>query len=134
VRQEQPSPPVPVSVPTRWVRSSVPGTTRINLIDNTGRRIHLPVVSGDPRTAVRNRVLARDGHRCVIAGCNSRTRLQPHHLIPYAQGGTHDLENLITVCWYHHHVVIHQQGMVIDPESPPQRRTFVRTRPVRAGP
>jgi hypothetical protein len=109
------------------------GTTRINLIDNTGRVSTSPSSRAIP-TAVRNRVLQRDGHRCVIAGCNSRTRLQPHHLIPYSQGGTHDLENLITVCWYHHHVVIHQQGLIIDPESPPQRRTFVRNRPVRAGP
>jgi hypothetical protein len=109
------------------------GTIRINLIDDMGNVSTSPSSRAIPG-AVRNRVLQRDGHRCVIAGCNSRTRLQPHHLVPYSQGGTHDLENLITVCWYHHHVVIHQQGMVIDPESPPQRRTFVRNRPVRAGP
>ena len=109
------------------------GTTRINLIDNTGVVSTSPSSRAIPR-AIRNRVLQRDGHRCVIAGCNSRTRLQPHHLVAYAQGGTHDPDNLITVCWYHHHVVIHQQGMLIDPASPPQRRTFLRTRPVRAGP
>ena len=109
------------------------GTTRINLLDHTGQVSTSPSSRAIPG-AIRNRVLQRDGHRCVIAGCNSRTRLQPHHLIPYSQGGTHDLENLITVCWYHHHVVIHQQGMQIDPQSPPQRRTFLRARPVRAGP
>ena len=109
------------------------GTTRINLIDDTGRVSTSPSSRAIPG-AIRNRVLQRDGHRCVIAGCDSRTRLQPHHLIPYAQGGTHDLENLITVCWYHHHVVIHQQDRQIDPASPPQRRTFLRARPVRAGP
>ena len=109
------------------------GTTRINLVDDLGQVSTSPSSRAIPG-AVRSRVFQRDGHRCVIAGCNSRTRLQPHHLIPYSQGGTHDLENLITVCWYHHHVVIHQQGRAIDPDSPPQRRTFLRTRPVRAGP
>ncbi len=109
------------------------GTTRINLIDDTGQVLTSPSSRAIPG-AIRSRVLQRDGHRCVIAGCNSRTRLQPHHLVPYAQGGTHDPENLITVCWYHHHVVIHQQGRLIDPASPPQRRTFLRARPVRAGP
>ncbi|MEX1004750.1 MAG: DUF222 domain-containing protein [Acidimicrobiia bacterium] len=109
------------------------GTTRINLIDNTGRVSTSPTSRAIPG-AIRNRVLQRDGHRCVIAGCNSRIRLQPHHLIPYSEGGSHDPDNLITVCWYHHHVVIHQQGRIIDLESPPQRRTFLRRRPVRAGP
>ncbi|MFP5332271.1 MAG: HNH endonuclease [Acidimicrobiia bacterium] len=110
------------------------GTVRINFQDEHG------VVSTSPSSraipgAVRNRVLHRDGHRCVIAGCNSRSRLQPHHLIPYAQGGSHHPDNLVTVCWYHHHVVIHQQGRRIDPNSPPQRRTFIReSDPARAGP
>ena len=109
------------------------GTTRINLVDNTGRVSTSPTSRAIPGT-VRRRVLQRDGHRCVIAGCNSRTRLQPHHLVPFSHGGTHDLENLVTVCWYHHHIVIHQQERMIDPASPPQRRTFLRARPARAGP
>jgi hypothetical protein len=109
------------------------GTTRINIIDGTGTVSTTPTSRSIP-TAVRRRVLQRDGHGCVIAGCNSRTRLQPHHLVSYAQGGAHDPENLITVCWYHHHVVIHLQGRVIDPQSPPQRRTFLRNHPSRAGP
>jgi hypothetical protein len=110
------------------------GTVRINFADEYGRVSTSPSSRALPY-AVRRRVLFRDGHQCVIAGCQSRSRLQPHHLIPYSQGGTHDPENLVTLCWFHHHVVVHQQGRKIDPDSPPQARRFVRQRhATRAGP
>lgn len=110
------------------------GTIHINFADNYGQVSTSPTSRAIPGP-IRSRVLQRDGHRCVIAGCTSRTRLQPHHLIPYSQGGSHHPDNLVTLCWYHHHVVIHQQGRRIDPNSPAQRRTFIRERhPARAGP
>jgi hypothetical protein len=109
------------------------GTIRINFADEFGRISTSPSSRAIP-TAVRRRVLHRDGHRCVIAGCEARSRLQPHHLVPFAEGGTHDPGNLVALCWYHHHVVIHRQNRRIDPDSPPQARRFLRTDPTRAGP
>ncbi|HJU52355.1 MAG TPA: HNH endonuclease, partial [Acidimicrobiia bacterium] len=58
----------------------------------------------------------------VIEGCRSRYRLQIHHIFPRSQGGGHHPDNLITLCWYHHHVAIHGMGMEIDPDSPVHRR------------
>lgn len=60
---------------------------------------------------LRRSVLHRDGNRCAIDGCGSRNRLQIHHIIPWSQGGTTDPENLLTLCWYHHHVAIHQHRL-----------------------
>ena len=77
--------------------------------------------------ATRRFLAWRDGG-CTIAGCNSRYRLQPHHIKPRADGGSHDPENLTTLCWFHHHVVVHGMGLRIDPESPPQKRRFIRAR------
>ncbi len=77
--------------------------------------------------AVRHTVAWRDGG-CTIDGCSSRYRLQPHHIRERRHGGTHDPDNLTTLCWYHHHVAIHGQGFRIDPDSPPQRRCLVRAR------
>jgi hypothetical protein len=77
--------------------------------------------------AVRRLVAARDSG-CTIAGCTSRYRLEPHHIIHRSDGGTHDPENLTTLCWFHHHIAIHQQGLSIDPGSPPLRRRLVRSR------
>ncbi len=71
-------------------------------------------------------VLARDGGVCTIAGCVSRYRLQPHHITPWSQGGATDADNLTTLCWFHHHVVIHGRGFTINPSSPPQRRRLRR--------
>ena len=71
---------------------------------------------------LRRFILARDGGVCTIEGCISRYRLQPHHITPWSEGGTTDAENLTTLCWFHHHVVIHGRGYTINPTSPPHRR------------
>lgn len=71
--------------------------------------------------AIRDAVLFRDGG-CTIDGCGSRYRLEPHHIIPWSNGGTHAADNLTTLCWYHHHVAIHGNGYTIDRASPPSRR------------
>ena len=81
---------------------------------------------------LRRFILHRDGGACTADGCQSRYRLQPHHIQPRSQGGSHNPDNLTTLCWYHHHVVIHRNGYHIDPDSPPQRRRFLR--PTTRGP
>lgn len=73
---------------------------------------------------VRALVAKRDGG-CTIDGCSSTYRLEPHHIIPRALGGTNDPDNLATLCWYHHHVAIHKYGRELDPESPAGRRRFL---------
>ena len=74
--------------------------------------------------AIRAFVARRDGG-CVIDGCRSRYRLQPHHVRHRADHGDDDPDNLATLCWYHHHIVIHGLGYHLDPDSPPHRRRFV---------
>ncbi|MCB1151014.1 HNH endonuclease [bacterium] len=48
--------------------------------------------------AQRRAALARDGHRCTTPGCGATRFLEVHHKTPRARGGTHALENLITLC------------------------------------
>ncbi|MFV9673352.1 MAG: HNH endonuclease signature motif containing protein, partial [Acidimicrobiia bacterium] len=76
------------------------------------------------RPRLRRFVLARDDG-CTIAGCTSRYRLQVHHIVEWSDGGVTDAENLTTLCWFHHHVVIHGKGFTIDIDSPPQRRRLL---------
>ena len=71
---------------------------------------------------LRRFVMHRDGAVCTVAGCVSRYRLQVHHIDPWSDGGRTDPDNLTTLCWFHHQVVIHGRGFRIDPSSPPQRR------------
>jgi hypothetical protein len=82
---------------------------------------------------LRRFVLHRDGAACTIAGCTSRYRLQIHHIRSWADGGRTDPENLTTLCWFHHHVVIHGRRFTIDLDSPPQRRRLLRP-PIHAPP
>lgn len=82
---------------------------------------------------LRRWVLHRDGSACTVEGCTSQYRLQTHHILGWSQGGRTDPDNLTTLCWFHHHVVIHGQGFSIDPSSPPHRRRLLRP-PIHAPP
>ncbi|MFZ0493620.1 MAG: HNH endonuclease [Acidimicrobiia bacterium] len=75
--------------------------------------------------ALRRGILHRDGGACTADGCTSRHRLEVHHIIPASAGGPTDPANLTTLCWFHHHVVIHGLGYRIDPDTPPHRRRFL---------
>ena len=92
-----------------------------------GRPVITSTASGAIPPAVRRFVAHRDGG-CVIASCTSRSRLQPHHIIHRTDGGSHDPDNLATLCWFHHHIAIHYHGLHIDPESPPLQRRLMRPR------
>ncbi|MEX1280295.1 MAG: HNH endonuclease signature motif containing protein, partial [Acidimicrobiia bacterium] len=48
-----------------------------------------------------------------------------HHLVPRAHGGPNEDWNLATLCWFHHHVVVHRRGFTIDRTSPPGRRRLL---------
>ena len=48
--------------------------------------------------AIREKVLARDGHRCRAPGCRAIRFLEVHHVRPRQHGGTHRPENLVTLC------------------------------------
>jgi hypothetical protein len=87
----------------------------------TGRTDTIPPV-------IRRFVLWRDMGQCSIAGCHSRYRLQPHHITERHHGGSHHPDNLVTLCWFHHHVAIHQLGYTIDPHSPTHRRRLLSPR------
>lgn len=84
--------------------------------------------------AIRAFVLKRDRGQCAIDGCGSRQRLQPHHIKERHNGGDHHPDNLVTLCWFHHHVAIHQLGFTIDPDSPLTRRRLIGWRPINGPP
>jgi len=56
----------------------------------------------------RRAALERDGHRCratdygLEGGCVGWLPLEVHHVRRRSQGGTHDLDNLVTLCYGHH--------------------------------
>jgi HNH endonuclease len=51
---------------------------------------------------------------CAFPGCDQPASMcQIHHLIPRSQGGPTALHNLITLCAFHHQVVIHRRGWAL---------------------
>jgi len=100
------------------------GSVEVLIDQASGKPLSVGPTSQVIPPKVRRYVLARDGG-CVIDGCGSTYRLEVHHLVPSSQGGPHDPENLVTLCWYHHHVSVHGQRMQLDPGSPPHRRRLV---------
>jgi hypothetical protein len=75
-----------------------------------------PLALGDRKRTVspkmRRHVLHRDG-KCTVDGCPFNYRLEVHHVQPRGWGGDHDPDNLITLCWFHHHVSVHREGLEI---------------------
>jgi hypothetical protein len=114
----------PVIDPATVAALACEGTVEVTGITPDG----VPLAYGRRRRAIparlRRFVLFRDGG-CVADGCDSRYRLQAHHVVPWSEGGRTDPANLVTLCWFHHHVVVHRHGYRIDPDSPAFRRRFL---------
>jgi len=93
----------------------------------------IPMVYGrGARTAppaLKRAVIRRGGGVCEADGCNSRYRLEAHHETPWSQGGSTDPDDLIALCWFHHHIVIHQRGFQIYRHPDHGRLRFRRPRP-----
>jgi HNH endonuclease/Domain of unknown function (DUF222) len=81
-------------------------------ITGKGRPLDLGRRSRTVGRKLRRHVLHRDGG-CTVEGCYSRYRLEVHHVVPWSHGGRTDADNLITLCWFHHHVSAHREGLQI---------------------
>ena len=93
----------------------------------------IPMVYGrGSRTAppvLKRAVIRRGGGVCGADGCNSRYRLEAHHQTPWSEGGSTDPDDLIALCWFHHHIVIHQRGFQIYRHPDHGRIRFRRPKP-----
>ena len=112
-------------------RRGRPGDQRVHRADD---RLHRGAVLDDPRrrrrgpgpgrrrrrpsSAIRRAARERDHCRCRFPGCESR-RADLHHIQHWASGGRTDLDNLISLCPWHHKVV-HDRGYLI--AAPPGGR------------
>jgi hypothetical protein len=89
------------------------GTIETVGVTETGKPLDLGRKQRTIPRKLRRHVLHRDG-KCTVEGCPFTYRLQVHHIQSWAYGGTTDADNLITLCWYHHHVAVHREGLQIE--------------------
>jgi hypothetical protein len=71
-----------------------------------------------------NRQIRRRDQGCRFPGCERIRGTHAHHLVHWAQGGPTDLDNLATLCGYHHRLV-HEAGWKIE-GSPNGELVFIR--------
>jgi hypothetical protein len=53
-------------------------------------------------TPILRQVHLRDRGQCQAPNCQEKRWLQVHHIKPWAHGGGHELNNLLTLCFFHH--------------------------------
>ena len=83
--------------------------------------------------ALKRALMAKYGFRCSADGCDSRRRLQVHHLKPWARGGETNQVDLVVLCWFHYQVIVHERGHEIY-RHPDHGRIRFRKPPPRPGP
>jgi hypothetical protein len=76
-----------------------------------------------PGSAIRRAARERDHGRCRYPGCESQ-RVDLHHIQHWVNGGRTDLDNLISLCPWHHKIV-HDRGYLIA-AAPPGTFSFYR--------
>ena len=62
----------------------------------------------DVPRGTRKNVWQRDRRRCTVPGCRGSRFLHLHHIVPRAEGGSHDPINLTLLCTAHHRA--HHEG------------------------
>lgn len=72
----------------------------------------------DPGWRRRYRILERDGWRCKVPGCTSRSHLNAHHIIFRSHQGEDDEGNLVALCVGHHQAGLHQMRIRCSGRAP----------------
>ena len=81
------------------------------LHDGAGKLLDLGRRRRRPNAALRRAVRDRDKCRCRFPGCESR-RVDLHHIQYWSNGGRTKLDNLVSLCKYHH-MLVHDRGYLI---------------------
>ena len=81
------------------------------LHDSAGKLLDLGRRRRRPNTALRRAARERDTCRCRFPGCESR-RVDLHHIQYWCNGGRTKLDNLVSLCKYHH-MLVHERGYLI---------------------
>jgi hypothetical protein len=81
------------------------------LHDSAGKLLDLGRRRRRPNAALRRAARERDKCRCRFPGCESR-RVDLHHIQYWSNGGQTKLDNLVSLCKYHH-LLVHDRGYLI---------------------
>lgn len=80
------------------IRSTGGATFEVPAVVRLRRMVRIPFQSTAPLS--RRALLARDGHRCQVKGCN-RAGQTVDHVVPRSRGGVHEWTNVTLMCVRH---------------------------------
>ncbi len=81
------------------------------LHDSAGKLLDLGRRRRRPNATLRRAARERDNCRCRFPGCESR-RVDLHHIQYWSHGGRTTLDNIVSLCKYHH-TLVHDRGYLI---------------------
>jgi hypothetical protein len=99
-----------LTVDGRALHPSLAGTVECDAarvthaIGNKGEPLHLGRKTRDWSSAQRRAVSIRDGGHCRFVGCH-HAHVDIHHLRPWEDGGQTDIDNAVSQCPRHHHML-----------------------------
>ena len=92
----------PISTETAR-RLACDATLRPLIVDGRGGLVAFGTATRTIAPAMRSLVVRRDLY-CRFSGCRARID-EVHHVVFYSRGGVTRSDNLIGLCWHHHHLV-----------------------------
>ena len=88
----------------------------VPLFERHGRPLSVGRKTRSVPTALRRALSSRD-RGCRFPGCTSRSFVDAHHVVHWAQGGATRLDNLVQLC-RHHHRLVHEGGFSVERAGP----------------
>jgi hypothetical protein len=95
-------------------RLACDATLRPLVVDSDGQLVVFGSASRVIPPSMRALVVRRDRH-CRFAGCRARID-EVHHVVFYSRGGPTRSDNLLGLCWHHHHLV-HEGGWIVEGDA-----------------
>ena len=88
------------------------GRCQVVVDDLLGRTVEVAKTKHAVPRWLRRRVLRRD-HGCRWPGCGRTALLHAHHITWWSKNGPTEEQNLVAVCWFHHHL-LHEGGWHVE--------------------
>ena len=85
-------------------------------VSERGEPLHLGRKTRDWSTAQRRAITVRDGGHCRFVGCHYR-HVDIHHIRPWQDGGTTDINNACSTCSRHHKMLHHGYRLESEPNG-----------------
>lgn len=99
--------------PATAERLACTGKIALQITDATGEVLHLGRSRRLASPAQRRALRLRD-RTCSFPGCHQSRHLDAHHVTPWSEGGTTDIDSLALLC-RRHHVIVHEGGHHLGP-------------------